>query len=563
MRILFFIHNVSKTRHFDRVLEELADRGHTIVLAAARQQNRPLHLPKPLALANRRLIAHGLPGRIEMTACPVHRVDAWEHVAPALRHARDHLRFCDPRYAHAAKLERRSAANAPTGWPQLLQRRPWLARHWRLVSRALALAEAAIPSEKLFDLFIAYERPDLVLVTPLVDYGSYQTDYVKSAHRMGVPVVFVPFSWDNLTNRGLVRVEPDRVLVWNDIQKQEAVELHGVSPERVVVTGAPRFDEFFAMRPSSTREEFCARSGLDPAVPFLLYLCSSEFVAPGEVAFVERWIAHLREAADAGVRGCGILVRPHPAHVKPWRGVELSGFPNVAVWTDKETMNGDRGLYDSLYHSVAVVGLNTSAMIEAGILGKPVFTLMPDEFAGGQEETLHFHYLRAANGGLLNEASTFDEHVSQLAGALRGGTAGERALAFVERFVRPRGLASEVAPVMVEEIERAARIEKRPARPRLWHYLVRGGMRAALPARRTARGGARARVPPPPVAGAPGETLVLTATFRAEATPYLVIREEEARILHYMCALVSWARSRRVQRIVLGENSQTRFDFDA
>jgi hypothetical protein len=86
--------------------------------------------------------------------------------------------------------------------------------------------------------------------TPLVDYGSYQTDYVKSAHRVGVPVVFAPFSWDNLTNRGLIRVEPDRVLVWNDIQKKEATELHGVSPERVVVTGAPRFDEFFEMRPS-------------------------------------------------------------------------------------------------------------------------------------------------------------------------------------------------------------------------------------------------------------------------------------------------------------------------
>ncbi len=95
--------------------------------------------------------------------------------------------------------------------------------------RALALAEDAIPSERLFDLFIQYERPDLVLVTPLVDYGSYQTDYVKSAHRVGVPVVFAPFSWDNLTNRGLIRVEPDRMLVWNEIQKREAVELHGVA----------------------------------------------------------------------------------------------------------------------------------------------------------------------------------------------------------------------------------------------------------------------------------------------------------------------------------------------
>jgi len=57
------------------------------------------------------------------------------------------------------------------------------------------------------------------------------------------------------------------------------------------------------------------------------------------------------------------------------------------------------------------------------------------------------------------------------------------------------------------------------------------------------------------------DTLVLTATFRAPSTPTLVVRDEDTRIQQYMCALVSWARTRRVRRIILGENSNTRFDF--
>ena len=482
MRILFFINNVSKARHFDGVIELLAERGHTVVLAAARQRNRPLALPKNLTLANESLIARGLPGRIEVTACPVRRVDGWRAAAPALRQARDYLRFLDPRYGHAVRLERRAAVSTPKAWRAFIQEHPWVSRRRRLVSRALALAEQAIPTEKLFDLFIAYEQPDLVLVTPLVDYGSYQTDYVKSAHRLGVPVVFVPFSWDNLTNRGLVRVEPDRVLVWNDIQQREAIELHDVSPDRVIVTGAPRFDEFFAMQPSTTREAFCRRLGLDPSVPCVLYICSSEFVAPREVEFVRRWIAGLRACPDPALRACGVLVRPHPAHLKPWKDADLSGWPNVALWTEKETMNADQGLYDSLAHSAACVGLNTSAMIEAGILGKPVLTLVVEEFAGGQEETLHFHYLRASNGGLLTEAHSLDEHLHQLGAAVRDG-AGDEVRRFVERFVRPRGLATRVTPLMVEEIERAARIVKRPARTAPWHVLVRWGVQAALAAR--------------------------------------------------------------------------------
>ena len=70
-----------------------------------------------------------------------------------------------------------------------------------------------------------------------------------------------------LTNRGLIRVTPDRVLVWNDIQKQETTELHEVPAERVVITGAPRFDEFFAMQPSGGRQCAAHRPAFVPRPP--------------------------------------------------------------------------------------------------------------------------------------------------------------------------------------------------------------------------------------------------------------------------------------------------------
>jgi hypothetical protein len=560
VRILFFVDSVSRTRPFDRVLQSLAERGHTVVLATPRPRDRPLSLPKQLALTNHALVQAGRPGRIELATCPAHRLDRWQHLAPALRSARDYVRYYDPRYAGAARLERRAAAHAPSGWLALIQEHPWLSRNWRLVSRLLAMTEDAIPSDRLLDLFIAYERPDVVLVTPLVDFGSYQTECVKSAHRIGVPVVLVPFSWDDLTTRGLVRVEPDRVLAWNAIQQREAIELHGVSPSRVIVTGAPRFDELFGMRPSSTRDEFCAATGLASGAPFLLYACSSDFAAPGEVSFVPTWIERLRQSPDPAVRGCGILVRPHPEHAKAWRNTDLSMFPNVALWTDTDTLSGDRGLYESLLHSAALVGLNTGAILEAAILGKTALTPITGENAGDQERSLHFQSLRAANGGPLREAGTFGEHASQVAAVLRGDEAVDPAGPFVERFVRPRGLEADVAPVMVDEIERAARLRKRPARASLCHYPVRLGLRAGLLA--GARGSEHGTAAPASDAdGLAGETLVMTATFRAGTTPVLVIRREEDRIEQYLCALLSWARPQRIRRIVFAENSNTGFDF--
>ena len=484
MRILFFLHNVSKTRHFDGVLEMLAERGHSVVLAAARQRNRPVWLPKNLTHVNERLRSLGLPGRIEIVACPSRRVDNWQEPAIAVRQARDYVRFFHPRYAGATKLAQRAASNTPDGLRTFLDR-PVVRRHWRGMARLLAAAERAIPSDTLFDLFIKYEQPDVVLVTPLVDYGSYQPDYVKSAHRLGIPVVFLPFSWDNLTNRGLIRVEPDLVVVWNELQRAEAVEMHGMTPDRVHVAGAPRFDDFFGMKPATSREQFCARVGLSPERPLVLYLCSSPFVAPREVEFVRRWSADLRNSSDGLLRECGILVRPHPVHARQWEGIDLSDVPQTVLWSEKETLNADQGLYDSLHHASAVVGLNTSAMIEAAIVGRPVHSILAPEFTGGQEQTLHFHYLRAENGGVLQEARTVEEHLVQLAATLRApGIDGDRRAAFLRQFVRPRGLDSPVAPVMVDEIERAATMVKRPQRwTPAWHVAARLGLRGAFSGR--------------------------------------------------------------------------------
>jgi hypothetical protein len=470
VKILFFVHNLGKTRHFENVLLGLAKRGHWITLAAARKRKKPLKLTGVLHAEK----------RIDVVACPVHRIDEWEPFTRPLRQARDYVRFLHPDYANTEKLSSRAAEYAPPGWAAFA-RRESARRRWQLVRRGLEFAEAAVPTDEHFEVFIRSEAPDVVLVTPLVDFGSYQTDYIKASHRLGIPVAFLPFSWDNLTNRGLVRVAPDRAIVWNERQKEELVRYHGVPADRVVITGAPRFDEFFAMAPSTEREPFLSELGLPARRRMLLYLCSSNFVAPEEVHFVRTWIAHVRESSDEQVREAAILVRPHPANADQWEQADLSSLGGVTVWSHHSTMNADQGLYDSLHHADAVVGLNTSAMIEAGIVGKPVFTLTVPEFAGGQQQTLHFHYLLARNGGLVEVASSFPEHLEQLAGELRNpGGRRNQSLAFVKNFVRPHGLDRPAAPLMVEAIEAVQAIRKRPRRRTGWLSPARWALLTAL-----------------------------------------------------------------------------------
>ena len=89
-----------------------------------------------------------------------------------------------------------------------------------------------------------------MLLTPLIDLGSSQIDYLRAARALGIPTALCVWSWDHLSSKALIRECPDRVFVWNETQKREAVELHRVPAERVVVTGAQCFDHWFDRTPS-------------------------------------------------------------------------------------------------------------------------------------------------------------------------------------------------------------------------------------------------------------------------------------------------------------------------
>src|SRR5204862_3799310 len=99
----------------------------------------------------------------------------------------------------------------------------------------LTTCERAIPSYPEIQQFIASRRPDAVLVTPLVTDRSPQCDVIKSAQALGIPTALCVASWDHLTTKGLIRVEPDLVAVWNEEQRAEAVGYHGTPNDRIVV----------------------------------------------------------------------------------------------------------------------------------------------------------------------------------------------------------------------------------------------------------------------------------------------------------------------------------------
>src|SRR4051794_1112623 len=326
MRGLFVMNVPKYVRFFDETIQLLLARGHDVHVGFinARVLSEQLEV-----------LRRGERQPTVLGTVPV-RNDRLATAARELREFADFARYLDPRFAEATWLRDRRRLNLEWWAPARLVARadtlPAPVAH--ALVRGLRSMEDAIPSAANIQRKLRKLKTDVVVGSPLVARASPQTDYGKSARAPGIPTAVAVASWDNLTNKGLMRIVPDRVIVWNESMAREAVELHGVEPERIVVTGAQPFDRWFGRRPASTREEFCRRVGLDPARPYVLFVGSTTNVADSsaEDRFVREWALALRQAPDPELAGAGLLVRPHPERAHAWDTIDLDGIENATLW---------------------------------------------------------------------------------------------------------------------------------------------------------------------------------------------------------------------------------------
>jgi hypothetical protein len=479
VKLLFVMDSPEYLRFFDSVVEELAKRGHLVIIGVNGDSGK-----KPVGL-------EGLQSsldRVTVLGVVPQPSGRWYGVARGLRGTMDFVRFLHPRFAAAPALRarmRRKALPAAYAWIDGIPRVSPGTVH--AAERVLGAMEQAIPVSEPIERFLKTEAPDVLIVSPLVAAASDQVDWIKAARATGTRSVVSIASWDNLTNKGLMRIEPDLVMVWNEAQKQEACEYHHMPAEKVAVTGAQLFDRWFARRITRERDVFCNRAGLRDAGPFLLFTGSSSFISnsDAEVAFVRRWVEALRASTDPGLRDVNILIRPHPYNCHRWASDPLADLAGVSVFprTGYSPVDPDNrdDFFDTLSHCAAVVGINTSAMIEAAIVGRPVFSILAAEFAGTQEGTVHFHHLLPEHGGFVRLAPTLHDHIAQLTAWRHDPAAAERdAERFIASFIRPHGVDRPATPLFADVIERLGALPApRPRRAPAWTLALRPLLLAA------------------------------------------------------------------------------------
>lgn len=448
-------------RLYDTVVRELVERGHRVSLCFG-------SLDYSEALSG----LSDLGSRLEVRGKIARPNDDVSRLAFQLSRIADALHYLTPEMSVARSFALGRRKPPPGAFGVLASLRSLPAWAIRPALAVILGIERALPSGPDARRELEAMAPDVVVLTPLVEDVRRQGEMIRAARGLGIPSVGAIASWDNLTTSSLIPQVPDRLLVWNETQVREAVSLHRIPRERLEVTGAQPFDRWFDRAPLRTRAELLSEVGLATDRRLILYVGSvaKDYRPDAEKRFVLAWIEALRGSGDDLVSKASILIRPHPYGWAGWSPADAEAFDNVALWPQSRgnsISEPDREAYfDSLWHSDAVTGINTSAMVEAAIAGTPVFTIAAPGLEHLQTATRHFRYLLPEHGGCVMAADTLDEHVGQLSSSFAQPAAGaDRARRFVKSFIRPHGLDVEATPRVVDAIERAAVSESHPRRP--------------------------------------------------------------------------------------------------
>jgi hypothetical protein len=318
-------------------------------------------------------------------------------------------------------------------------------------------------------LFDRYQPAMLVTSNPGLIFA--EVPLLRTAVQRHVRSVAVDPSWDNFTNKLIPVRRVDRLLVWNELMKAQAIALHGYSADEITVVGTPQWDLYFREGTTCTRDLFFQRIGADPSRKLITLTTTPYELYPHH----RHTIKVLQQAMDTGAFGepVQLLVRVHPRddlsqynefrgvpHIiieKPFRQTVQAGDGMAADVTSES----QRHLADTMRHSDVVMNVASTIAIEAAIFDTPVVNFSfdgeaPEDFSRSARRYYRFtHYQNITRHDAVRVAQTPDELIALVAAYLRNpaldAEGRRRVVAEQCQFVDGHA-AARVATAVAEEL---------------------------------------------------------------------------------------------------------------
>ena len=321
----------------------------------------------------------------------------------------------------------------------------------KLVFFLLKQIENFIPTSKNIDNFLKNLSPDIIIVSPANMRFSEQTDYLKSAKKLSIKTVVPVLSWDNLSTKGLFHIKPDLLIAWNKTHELDALKIHNIPKEKILISGSPFFDKWLNTELKEDAKDFKSQLGIDEDEDYILYLGSSSNIAKDETWIIQE-ISQKLKTCQSPINKLKIVARPHPANFKNYKKVEGK---DIIIWPKEfslpESLSSQKTFYNSVLHSICCIGLNTSGMIDATIMDKACIAYITEEYNATQTNAQHFNYLLKSN--IFPLAKNTPEVIQEIGNLIKNNDKYKDARKrFIKEFVRPSSNFKKAGEVAANQI---------------------------------------------------------------------------------------------------------------
>lgn len=278
---------------------------------------------------------------------------------------------------------------------------------------------------KYFDIY----TPDLVFLAYL--FEEKEIHLLREAKRRQVKSIGLINSWDQVTSRCTLRLLPDKFIVYNNIVKQELVELNDVHPKDIYVGGIAQYDEYATHKPKS-RDLFFQDIRADQKKKLMVYASMGKAFSSSEWMIID--VLHGLNACGAFGEDMQILVRFQPNDFVDREELELRphllyDYPGTR-FTKTRGVDWDMSkkeiqhLADTLHHADLMVSYASSISIDAALFDTPIininFTTEKIELFRGSPMQFYLqyhlidHYMKAVATGAISVVQTVADFCVQV-----------------------------------------------------------------------------------------------------------------------------------------------------
>jgi hypothetical protein len=227
-------------------------------------------------------------------------------------------------------------------------------------------------------------KPDLIFYTTI--YFKDLCIEIEAQKRRIKTVCFI-HSWDNPTSKGPFQVIPDRIIVWNNILKDELMRYHDFPSEKIVISGVPQFDIYVDKAHCLSKDEFFKKWGLDTARKLITYTTGTPGMTPFDHEIVELLYEALQK--NSFIYPSQLLIRLHPKDKydyykkfenKPHLVIQMPGKPADTNDSWNPTREDMYGLAELMRYSDVVINVASTITIDAVSFDTPVINVAFDGF---------------------------------------------------------------------------------------------------------------------------------------------------------------------------------------